>query len=111
VTSGGLHVVRAREGEWQNVCDGVAAKQLFVDTARDSVTMLIRMQPGSTYPSHRHAGPEQCLVLEGDVEVNGLRFDAGDYQCMLTGSVHNVTSTINGCLLLIVSSQHDQLLA
>jgi anti-sigma factor ChrR (cupin superfamily) len=73
--------------------------------------MLIRMQPGSSYPAHRHGGPEQCLVLEGDVEVNGMTFHAGDYQCMLHGSVHNITRTTNGCVLLIVSSQHDELLA
>jgi anti-sigma factor ChrR (cupin superfamily) len=106
-----IHVVRALQGEWQKVCDGVVAKQLYADPERDSVTMLIRMDPGSTYPPHRHAGAEQCLVLEGDVRVGNLVLHAGDYQVCASDSVHEVTSTERGCLLLIVSSQHDQLIA
>ena len=106
-----VHVVYAREGGWQPVSAGVTAKQLYVDAERDSVTMLIRMEPGSTYPSHRHSLAEQCLVLEGDLRVGGLVLHAGDFQCAAEGSIHDITRTNDGCLLLIVSSQHDQLLA
>jgi anti-sigma factor ChrR (cupin superfamily) len=106
-----VHVVYAREGGWQPVGDGVSAKQLYVDAARDSVTMLVRMERGSTYPSHRHRTPEQCLVLEGDLRVGDLVLHAGDFQCAAEGSVHDITRTVEGCLLLIVSSQHDELLA
>jgi hypothetical protein len=106
-----LHVVRSDEGNWQHVVEGVQAKRLFADPVRDSVTMLIRMAPGSEYPAHRHGGNEECLVLEGDVEVGDVVLHAGDYQCARTSSIHDVTRTVNGCLLLIVSSMHDQLLA
>ena len=108
---GGLHVVRAIEGEWQAVGEGVRAKALYVDPSRDMVTMLIRMEAGSTYPAHRHGGPEQCLVLEGDLRVGPVVLHAGDYQCADQDSIHDVTRTENGCLLLIVSSRRDQLLA
>jgi anti-sigma factor ChrR (cupin superfamily) len=107
----GLHVVRAQQGEWQVVSEGVSAKQLYVDPARDIVTMLIRMAAGTEYPAHRHGGPEQCLVVEGDLRVGDVVLHAGDYQCASRDSIHDITRTENGCLLLIVSSQHDQLLA
>jgi anti-sigma factor ChrR (cupin superfamily) len=106
-----VHVVYAREGGWQPVSAGVAAKQLYVDVRQDSVTMLVRMEPGSTYPSHRHGSPEQCLVLEGDLRVGDLVLHAGDFQCAAQDSIHDITRTVEGCLLLIVSSQHDELLA
>ena len=106
----GLHVVRRDEGDWETVFDGVWAKQLHADPGADTVTMLIRMAPGATYPAHRHGGAEQCLVLEGDVEVNDVELKAGDYQCAARDSLHGVTRTDNGCLLLIVSSQRDELL-
>ena len=106
-----MHVIVAGEGEWQSAGEGVLAKQLYSDPARDSVTMLVRMSAGATYPAHRHAGPEQCYVLEGDLEVNDVRLGAGDYQCVPGGSIHGVTRTEHGCLLLIVSSQRDELLA
>jgi anti-sigma factor ChrR (cupin superfamily) len=107
---GGIHVVRASEGEWQPVgIEGVWVKRLYADPARDTVTMLVRMAPGTAYPSHRHAGAEQCLVLEGDLETGDIRTQAGDYQCAPRESVHAVSRTKNGCLLLIVSSRHDEL--
>lgn len=110
-TSSALHVVRSNEGEWETAVHGVKVKRLFADPAKDSVTMLIRMEPGSEYPAHRHGGNEECLVLEGDLRVGDLVLQAGDYQCCATSSIHDVTHTVNGCLLLIVSSTHDQLLA
>jgi anti-sigma factor ChrR (cupin superfamily) len=109
--AGPVHVVHAGEGGWQPVGAGVHAKQLYVDSARDSVTMLVRMAPGSEYPAHRHGGPEQCFVLEGDVRVGDLVLHAGDYQCAAPASVHEITRTEQGCLLLIISSQHDELMA
>lgn len=105
-----LHVVRHGEGEWQTVRPGVHVKKLFADPERDSVTMLIRMEPGATWVPHRHAGPEQCFVLEGDVREGGDVFHAGDFQCAVENSVHGVQWTEKGCLLLINCSQHDEII-
>jgi anti-sigma factor ChrR (cupin superfamily) len=105
-----LHAVRSDEGEWQTVRPGVHAKKLYVDETRDLVTMLVRMDPGSSYVPHRHKAPEQCFVLEGDVRDGEDAFFAGDFQCKQTGSTHGAQTTEKGCLLLIVSSLGDELL-
>lgn len=105
-----LHVVRRGEGSWERVREGVEARRLFVDPGRDIVTMLVRMAPGARYVPHRHAGPEQCFVLEGDLRDENHEFHAGDFQCASEGTEHGAQWTTNGCLLLIVSSLHDQLL-
>lgn len=106
-----LHLVRAGEGDWQTIgLAGIFVKRLYSDPERDSVTMLIRMEPGAEYPAHEHGGPEQCLVLEGDLRVGDLVLHAGDFQCAPAASIHDVSRTTGGCLLLIVSSQHDRLL-
>jgi quercetin dioxygenase-like cupin family protein len=108
---GGLHIIRAAEGDWERTAvPGVSVKPLSVDPDRRYVTMLVRMEPGSSYPIHRHAGAEECLVLQGDLEVGGETLHAGDYQHADEGSRHAVQSTEKGCLLLIVSSQEDELL-
>jgi predicted ChrR family anti-sigma factor len=104
-----LYVVRAGEGGWQAVAEGVFVKQLYVDTTRDAVTMLIRMEPGSSYSAHRHRGPEQCFVLQGDINDGYGTYYQGDFQCAATGSHHGIQSTEKGCLLLIVSSMRDEL--
>jgi anti-sigma factor ChrR (cupin superfamily) len=105
-----LHVVRSSEDLWEQVIPGVRAKRLYVDPHRDTVTMLIRMDPGASYLPHRHAGPEQCFVLEGDVGDGGFVVRAGDFQCAAEGTVHGAQRTESGCLLLIVSSLRDELL-
>jgi anti-sigma factor ChrR (cupin superfamily) len=106
----GLQVIRHDEGDWETVAPGVTARQLYVDRERDTVTMIVRMEPGSTYWPHRHGGPEQCFVIEGDISEGGNTFRAGDFQFASKDSVHGVQSTEEGCVLLIVSSLHDELL-
>ena len=107
-----LHVVRSAEGAWEPTgVEGVSLKQLYVDPAREEITMLVRMAPGASYPAHRHAGIEHCLVLEGDLRAGDLVLRAGDYQCNAAESLHQVTSTEQGCLLLVIASQHNELLA
>lgn len=99
----------AAEGWEPTSVDGVEVRKLFVDEAADRVTMLVRMAPGTAYPSHRHAGAEECYVLEGDLNVGDDVLHAGDYQRADVGSRHGIQSTKNGCLLFIVSSMHDEL--
>jgi quercetin dioxygenase-like cupin family protein len=105
-----LHVVRAGEAGFEPTASpGVFAKPLHVDPDRHYVTMLVRMEPGSSYPSHVHAGAEECYVLSGDLRVGEEVLHGGDYQCAEVGSHHGVQSTERGCLLLIISSQDDEL--
>lgn len=107
----GIHVVRAEQSGWvRSGIEGVTVKRLYADAANDSVTMLVRMEPGATYPSHRHRRPEQCFVLEGDL-IQDVVLNAGDYTCADPETIHPVSRTVNGCLVLIVSSMHDEILA
>lgn len=106
----GISVQRQSSGGWEEVHAGIWAKRLHVDPARDTVTMLIRMDPGASYVPHRHGGPEQCFVLEGELTDGDVTVHAGDYQYAAQGSLHGAQSTESGCLLLIVSSLKDELL-
>lgn len=74
------------------------------------MTFLARMAPGSSYPSHRHGGPEECYVLKGDLDVGHRKMRAGDFERAEPGSVHARETTEEGCLLLIVSSLRDEML-
>ncbi|HBY62900.1 MAG TPA: hypothetical protein DEH78_24015 [Solibacterales bacterium] len=106
-----LTVVRAEEEEWVSTgFDGVTMKRLYHDRANKSMTVLIRMEPGSVYPSHRHASVEQCFVVEGDLQFGEREFAAGDYMAAAMSSIHEPSTTRGGCLLLIVSSTHNEFL-
>ncbi len=110
--AGEFSLALAAQGTWDRTAfQGVETRRLFVDRAGDRITMLVRMAPGSSYPSHRHGGPEECYVLQGVLRSGDLRMEAGDYKHAAEGSVDPVQSTEEGCLLLIASSAHDELLA
>jgi anti-sigma factor ChrR (cupin superfamily) len=107
----GLYTVFGKEGGWEPTeVHGVSVRPLHVDGGRRTVTMLVRMAPGVSYPSHRHARAEECYVLEGDLRVSERTvLHAGDYQRAEASSHHQVQSTEKGCLLFIVSSMDDEL--
>jgi anti-sigma factor ChrR (cupin superfamily) len=111
-SAAGFTLIARDAGAWeQTAFEGVEARRLFVDAHNDRVTMLVRMAAGSSYPAHVHGGPEECYVLEGDLDVGDVVMRAGDYQRMERGATHAVQSTRNGCLLFLVSSLQDELLA
>lgn len=111
-TTGDVLLLGALQGGWEaTAVPGIETRRLFVDEAADRVTMLVRMAPGTAYPAHRHGGPEECFVLEGDLDVGAARMTAGSYQRLAQGSTHPIQSTQGGCVLLLVSSLRDELLA
>ena len=110
-TQPGWSSVRAEDTDWEETgLLGINVRRLHVDTARQYVTMLVRMEPGASYLPHRHHDAEECFVLEGELTVGGEVFRRGDYQRAEAGSVHGVQSTETGCTLLILSSTRDIIL-
>ena len=113
VAEGGIvyGAASATDADWEpTAIEGIEVRALTVDRDADRTTMLVRMAAGTSYPPHRHAGPEECWVLEGDLTVGAERMRAGDFQRMETDSVHPTQSTDGGCLLLITSSLSDELI-
>ena len=106
----GFSIVRSNEGEWEEIAKGVSLKPLFVDQDRGYATALIRMRPGVGYPKHRHVETEECYVLDGDLQIGGQTFRAGDYVRAEAGSIHEGIYSEQGCTLLILSSQRNEIL-
>ena len=61
----GLAFVFADRGTWMEIAPGVRAKMLNMDSDRQRVTALVRMDPGSRYDNHRHTRTEELVVIEG----------------------------------------------
>lgn len=107
----GLEVIVRKpvDGPWQDTAvPGVRLRVLSVDRTRNQFSALVRMAPGAAYPRHVHAGPEECMVLEGELHVGDAVMHAGDYQHAPVGSTHGVQRTETGCLLFITSSLSDE---
>ena len=107
----GITTTPVEAGEWKATpVPGVWFRELHRDELARRRTMLVRMDPGASYPPHVHAGDEECLVLEGDLSVaEQLDMRAGDYQMARAGSRHGLQRTSQGCLLLIRDSLDDRL--
>ena len=101
---------RVGDGGWEDTAvPGVRLRVLTIDAAADRFTALVRMDPGASYAAHRHVGPEECFVLEGDLRHGTQVMRAGDYEWLPAGSDHGSQTTAEGCLLLIHSSLSDVL--
>lgn len=108
----GIFVLRKTAGQWkQTPWPGVTYKTLFMDPQTEYTTSLLKLDPGGAYPAHHHAELELCLVLEGKVRLGEVAVEAGDFEYALAGTDHGIVQSDEGCLLLIVASQHDEILA
>ena len=86
---------------------GVELCQLWLDERNERHTLLIRMAAGATLPAHRHAQPEECYVVRGDLRDGDLCLCGGDYIRFEGDTSHSISSE-EGCLLLVTASLHDR---
>jgi quercetin dioxygenase-like cupin family protein len=87
---------------WRPFVARTEMKVLFDDGVCRS--WLVRMHPASELPPHAHdVGDEECVVVQGEVWVNGLRYGPGDYTAALRGSTHHSVRTITGALFFLRS--------
>ncbi|WP_088252926.1 cupin domain-containing protein [Fimbriiglobus ruber] len=82
---------------------GMSIRVLHVDQPRNQFTCLIRLEPGAVYPGHPHDGPEECVVLEGEVFVGAVLMRRGDYQRADVGSEHREQRTERGATLFVTA--------
>ena len=103
-------VIRADDDRWQVMAPGIAMKPLAFDPRNKLHTVLARLEPGASYPKHRHVGDEQCLVLEGELFTDGVLLKAGDFIATNDGTIHTDTHSDSGCLLLLATALEDEVI-
>src|SRR5688572_22105026 len=70
LNSAGLLIANSNEIPWEpSSIPGYWTRLLFEDTVRKYRTSLVRMDPGTVYPAHRHAVVEELYLIEGDLIV------------------------------------------
>jgi anti-sigma factor ChrR (cupin superfamily) len=92
--------VRAGSGEWETLAPGVERKILW--QAGDACSSMIRLQPGTSFPPHRHPMDEECVILEGSLRIGpDLLLVPGDFHVGLQGERHDTVSTETGVLCFL----------
>ncbi|MEO1574257.1 MAG: cupin domain-containing protein [Pseudomonadota bacterium] len=91
--------VQGEAGEWIETGPGNAIKILRSDD--QTMSMMVRLSPGATFPAHYHPEDEETFVIEGETWFGDTHLVAGDYHHAPKGSTHGEVRTQTGCVLLI----------
>lgn len=74
---------------------------LSYDPVLGNGSYLYKMEAGTRSNPHKHAGPEEFFILEGDlIDSDGYVYKTGDFVSLAAGSRHNSTSP-NGCVIVV----------
>lgn len=78
--------------EWEALVDGCSFRDFEGGPALgEAHAGLIRLQPGATFPNHRHVGEERILLLQGRVrDTAGNEYRAGDTLVSADGTEHEM---------------------
>jgi anti-sigma factor ChrR (cupin superfamily) len=91
-----------RDDAWVSLSKKIQVKVLHDDGTR--LSWLLKLLPGGRLPEHDHAdGSEECMILEGQLSINGETFVCGDYQIAHPGSVHYEVASQHGALVFLKS--------
>lgn len=87
------------EEGWQRFGDGVRIKVLH--EAAGIMSYLLRLAPGASLPAHRHPVDEECVVLEGEVQIGSLRLAAGGFHLGRKDVLHDRLESAGGALIYL----------
>ncbi len=86
---------------WRPLTPDLDIKVLLEDAVTGVRMVLYRAGPGANVPAHRNVVTEECLVLEGEIDIGGETLGAGDMQIVYAGTDHSRISTRNGAVIYI----------
>lgn len=95
--------------EWEEAAPGIHVKILARNTENNSVSMLVRLDPGTDYPAHRHAGIEELHLLHGILKVDERTLYPGDFIHSEAGSMDHRVWSETGCTCFLLTSTEDAL--
>ncbi|CAN5686928.1 hypothetical protein BH11PSE7_BH11PSE7_35750 [soil metagenome] len=92
--------VQAGEQGWEPFLDGIRCKVLH--EANGVLSYLLDLAPGAVLPAHRHPQDEECLVLEGDLQIgDALSLSAGGYHLARAGVLHAAITSHAGATVFL----------
>ena len=95
--------------DWEEAAPGIHVKILARNAEIESVSMLVRLDPGTDYPAHRHAGTEELHLLHGILKVDDRTLYPGDFIHSEAGSVDHRVWSETGCSCFLMTSTADAL--
>ena len=105
-TDGSHLTVDADDGHWQPFLDGVTIKVLREDAG--VLSYLLRLAPGASLPAHRHPLDEECVVLQGRLQVGSTtEVGPGGYHLAHRGALHATIRSATGATVFLRGAVPD----
>jgi len=89
--------VRDADACWPAYAPGIQRRVLWQQGGQ--AALLYYAQAGAQVPHHHHGHDEECLMLQGELFLDDLLLQPGDYQLAPAGTGHRVTETDTGVVL------------
>ena len=100
-----------QQGWKQLPVPGACIKLLSLEKDRGYAVLMGKLDPGTRYPAHVNAGPEDFFILTGDLFIGERKLVAGDFHHADSGSEHEENYSVEGCTLIAVLTTDDPLVA
>jgi anti-sigma factor ChrR (cupin superfamily) len=105
-------IFAAAQSGWKQLpIPGASIKLLSLERERGYAVLMGKLEPGTRYPAHVNAGPEDIYILSGDLVIGDRRLVAGDFHHAGAGSQHEENYSVDGCTLIAVLTTSDPLVA
>lgn len=82
---------------WPQYAPGIQRRVLWQRDGR--AALLYLAQPGAQVPHHSHGHDEECLMLQGELFLDDVLLQPGDYQLAPAGTGHRITETDTGAMI------------
>lgn len=89
--------VRDADAGWPDFAPGIQRRVLWQHAGQ--AALLYFAEPGAAVPQHSHGHDEECLMVQGELFLDDLLLQAGDYQLAPAGSGHRITQTDTGVVI------------
>jgi quercetin dioxygenase-like cupin family protein len=90
-------LVRDHEAGWPEFAPGIRRRVLW--SAGGQAALLYRADAGASVPVHSHGHDEECLMVQGELFLDDVLLQRGDYQLAPAGSGHRITETDTGVII------------
>ncbi|KQV60491.1 hypothetical protein ASC95_03305 [Pelomonas sp. Root1217] len=90
-------LVRDAEAGWPEFAPGIRRRVLWAGGGQ--AALLYRADPGASVPMHSHGHDEECLMVQGELFLDDVLLQQGDYQLAPAGTGHRITETDTGVII------------
>lgn len=95
--AGEAFTVRDAQAGWPDYAPGIRRRVLWQHAGQ--AALLYAAEPGASVPMHRHGHDEECLMVQGELFLDDVLLQEGDYQLAPAGTGHRVTETDTGVVI------------